>query len=104
MRVRHTYGVLAWREDLCSSDLTSELQSHSHLAEDGIRDESVTGVQTCDRKSTRLNSSHTLISYAVFCLDRKSVVQGKSVDLGGRRILKKKNNGGLAVASPEPPL
>src|SRR3954449_11714049 len=33
------------------------------------------GVQTCalDRKSTRLNSSHTLISYAVFCLDKKSL-------------------------------
>src|SRR3954449_8400102 len=32
------------------------------------------GVQTCalDRKSTRLNSSHTLISYAVFCLEKKS--------------------------------
>ena len=29
---------------------------------------------TADRKSTRLNSSHTIISYAVFCLDRKSVV------------------------------
>src|SRR4051795_11474485 len=31
------------------------------------------GVQTCalpDRKSTRLNSSHTLISYAVFCLKK----------------------------------
>ena len=27
-----------------------------------------------DRKSTRLNSSHLPISYAVFCLDRKSVV------------------------------
>ena len=27
-----------------------------------------------DRKSTRLNSSHVKISYAVFCLDRKSVV------------------------------
>ena len=27
-----------------------------------------------DRKSTRLNSSHYSISYAVFCLDRKSVV------------------------------
>ena len=27
-----------------------------------------------DRKSTRLNSSHITISYAVFCLDRKSVV------------------------------
>src|SRR5260221_6494878 len=24
-----------------------------------------------DRKSTRLNSSHTVISYAVFCLNRK---------------------------------
>src|SRR3954449_10094105 len=31
------------------------------------------GFQTCalDRKSTRLNSSHTLISYAVFCLKKK---------------------------------
>src|SRR4029434_142536 len=26
-----------------------------------------------DRKSTRLNSSHTCISYAVFCLKKKSV-------------------------------
>src|SRR3954449_4080732 len=34
-------------------------------AEDGIRDESVTGVQTC-ALPIRLNSSHTLISYAVF--------------------------------------
>src|SRR3954462_10259195 len=33
------------------------------------------GVQTCalDRKSTRLNSSHTIISYAVFCLKKKRV-------------------------------
>src|SRR3989337_290811 len=31
------------------------------------------GVQTCalDRKSTRLNSSHGSISYAVFCLQKK---------------------------------
>src|SRR5260221_9716374 len=26
---------------------------------------------TADRKSTRLNSSHTVISYAVFCLKKK---------------------------------
>src|SRR3954466_7870891 len=34
----------------------------------------MTGVQTCalDRKSTRLNSSHTIISYAVFCLKKKT--------------------------------
>src|SRR5438132_12980337 len=28
---------------------------------------------TTDRKSTRLNSSHTVISYAVFCLKKKSI-------------------------------
>src|SRR5438034_2514628 len=28
-------------------------------------------VDTIDRKSTRLNSSHTVISYAVFCLKKK---------------------------------
>src|SRR5438034_5699440 len=27
-----------------------------------------------DRKSTRLNSSHTVISYAVFCLKKKNVM------------------------------
>src|SRR5260221_3450377 len=30
------------------------------------------GVSCRDRKSTRLNSSHTVISYAVFCLEQKS--------------------------------
>ena len=30
----------------------------------------VTSAET-DRKSTRLNSSHTVISYAVFCLKKK---------------------------------
>src|SRR5438132_10622477 len=28
-------------------------------------------IQNGDRKSTRLNSSHTVISYAVFCLKKK---------------------------------
>src|SRR5437588_3774791 len=28
-------------------------------------------LKTIDRKSTRLNSSHTVISYAVFCLKKK---------------------------------
>src|SRR5947209_14948265 len=30
------------------------------------------GRQTLDRKSTRLNSSHANISYAVFCLKKKN--------------------------------
>src|SRR2546427_7066071 len=91
-------------------------------AEDGIRDLTVTGVQTCalpilfglgqaslledaygatgwllvgllqifimvaviaplqywrDRKSTRLNSSHSQISYAVFCLKKKKTTTAK---------------------------
>src|SRR5258708_29501977 len=32
-----------------------------------------------DRKSTRLNSSHQIISYAVFCLKKKKNYQGASV-------------------------
>src|SRR5438034_8524117 len=46
----------------------------------------VEGVVTCevpllrdeDRKSTRLNSSHTVISYAVFCLKKKKTIQTDS--------------------------
>ena len=32
----------------------------------------VDGIELRDRKSTRLNSSHALISYAVFCLKKKN--------------------------------
>src|SRR2546426_2780458 len=32
------------------------------------------GSRTLDRKSTRLNSSHLVISYAVFCLKKKNTV------------------------------
>src|SRR2546427_5433563 len=49
-----------------------------HLVErDAARIRIATGVrnaqrfQTPDRKSTRLNSSHSQISYAVFCLKKK---------------------------------
>src|SRR5438132_6182708 len=34
-----------------------------------------------DRKSTRLNSSHTVISYAVFCLKKKKRERGTTVCL-----------------------
>src|SRR3954466_16087163 len=44
-----------------SEEHTSELQSHDNL-----------GGRRIDRKSTRLNSSHTIISYAVFCLKKKT--------------------------------
>src|SRR5437868_8908935 len=38
-----------------------------------------------DRKSTRLNSSHVSISYAVFCLKKKNNTQYKAVDIRSRR-------------------
>src|SRR5258708_13466636 len=33
-----------------------------------------------DRKSTRLNSSHQIISYAVFCLKKKKQIKNASTD------------------------
>src|SRR2546422_6790819 len=36
---------------------------------------------TRDRKSTRLNSSHGYISYAVFCLKKKRPKDGRSTQL-----------------------
>ena len=41
---------------------TDDLVGAIHIVKDG---------QTLDRKSTRLNSSHVVISYAVFCLKKK---------------------------------
>src|SRR5258708_4532511 len=37
----------------------------------GIHETGLTGTHNRDRKSTRLNSSHQIISYAVFCLKKK---------------------------------
>src|SRR5690242_21569122 len=37
----------------------------------GDRPDQPAFIQTLDRKSTRLNSSHMSISYAVFCLNKK---------------------------------
>src|SRR2546430_8996350 len=35
----------------------------------------LTAMLNGDRKSTRLNSSHSQISYAVFCLEKKTIIQ-----------------------------
>src|SRR5689334_25149232 len=75
-------------------------------AEDGIRDGTVTGVQTCAlpilargqilfTEGELCRGLHVVLEGRVELRqvsprDRKSVVKGKSVDLGGRRIIKKK--------------
>src|SRR5687768_18234641 len=69
--VDHSLGGFGARpietEKGAARDIAIELRAISegclaHSVEDGMRE---------DRKSTRLNSSHGYISYAVFCLKKK---------------------------------
>src|SRR5690348_17772489 len=43
-------------------------------------------VETSDRKSTRLNSSHPSISYAVFCLKKKKKLLPTTVEITHSRL------------------
>src|SRR5690606_40345439 len=97
-RRRHTRFSRDWSSDVCSSDLarindTKEDGRNVNLQLDYVRPFSdhhklEAGYRTIirrsmdyqysqsdstlgDRKSTRLNSSHVKISYAVFCLKKK---------------------------------
>src|SRR2546430_10799022 len=45
-------------------------------AEEGVREG---GRAAGDRKSTRLNSSHSQISYAVFCLKKKNITPSSRI-------------------------
>src|SRR2546429_5914375 len=81
-RRRHTRCSRDWSSDVCSSDLFPpwcrpqgcrelELICIGHRLE--TRAVRVTSwLEDRDRKSTRLNSSHGYISYAVFCLKKKN--------------------------------
>src|SRR5687768_17865177 len=51
--------------DAANADLTQALELLANLQANGVDASKV------DRKSTRLNSSHGYISYAVFCLKKK---------------------------------
>src|SRR5699024_12249961 len=54
--------------DLVFGFIVSVLTSPLGLPEDGLGEGFFPGQLLQDRKSTRLNSSHVSISYAVFCL------------------------------------
>src|SRR5699024_11404487 len=86
-RRRHTRSKRDWSSDVCSSDLGSEIapllgtgfsqvSNRGHRSTGGLRRLQVyrlrLQVDEEDRKSTRLNSSHVSISYAVFCLIKKT--------------------------------
>src|SRR5438034_6106119 len=86
-RRRHTRSLCDWSSDVCSSDLRvrvpvvvldplhvvalEELGDAEHALGAEVVVEVETQADLQDRKSTRLNSSHTVISYAVFCLKKK---------------------------------
>src|SRR5437588_7164859 len=76
-RRRHTRSLCDWSSDVCSSDLM-KVAAHSH-GKQAIDHTIALGVDSIehstDRKSTRLNSSHTVISYAVFCLKKKNATK-----------------------------
>src|SRR5258707_5756995 len=80
-RRRHTRYWRDWSSDVCSSDLRMDRRRRAdvgqsrHLASGlaGLHRRRASADQALpgDRKSTRLNSSHANISYAVFCLKKK---------------------------------
>src|SRR5260221_3787584 len=63
-----------WAEhyDLRGDDMLKFQDEVAKKVVDGLQVEVSGKEQQTDRKSTRLNSSHTVISYAVFCLKKKN--------------------------------
>src|SRR5438132_5413167 len=93
-RRRHTRSLCDWSSDVCSSDLRA-LHYESGVEPWDRRECALYGcgntefkdhAQSQDQKSTRLNSSHTVISYAVFCLKKKKKKKKRK-----HRMLKNKN-------------
>src|SRR5688572_32265738 len=87
-RRRHTRFDCDWSSDVCSSDLLPQrftLRGREYVVAEVLERWKTSTpdrgemylrrhwfrVRTTDRKSTRLNSSHSQISYAVFCLKKK---------------------------------
>src|SRR5687768_18097156 len=73
-------GLQVWdRPDTRLSDLIEQLNAANKLTDPAERQKAIAAARASaqpaprrlDRKSTRLNSSHGYISYAVFCLKKK---------------------------------
>src|SRR3712207_7866877 len=96
-RRRHTRYWRDWSSDVCSSDLAADPGGGHRRAR-----RRVSRGTAQERRTLGLWTAGWLLLFLVVGLlwvgdlslewpvDRKSVVEGKSVDLGGRRIIKKK--------------
>src|SRR5690349_22210127 len=60
----------------------SEIVNFDSVDTVGCRDDDLVRIEPADRKSTRLNSSHVEISYAVFCLKKKRHSQQQRIRVG----------------------
>src|SRR5260221_8738100 len=72
----HFEHAVSGDRDVVFGELLQDGEHHILLAQGrGVFDLQQAGydVHHPDRKSTRLNSSHTVISYAVFCLKKKKL-------------------------------
>src|SRR5712675_2606346 len=90
-RRRHTRCSRDWSSDVCSSDLLfarSLAQTYQGSPAESFMPPMPTPF--LDRKSTRLNSSHGYISYAVFCLKKKK--KKKNTTFTKKNNKKKKPN------------
>src|SRR3712207_9165769 len=68
-------GILEGRH-VRQDELIAYVEENLRLAADALRqtsDDYDATDEAADRKSTRLNSSHANISYAVFCLKKKKI-------------------------------
>src|SRR3712207_9067346 len=85
-RRRHTRYWRDWSSDVCSSDLIGGQQAvdAAKTPQPAARPELMTALGATATVKGALSWANLAKQ------DRKSVVEGKSVDLGGRRIIKKK--------------
>src|SRR5438874_5012829 len=69
------------RRDLDQHRIDQEVEHHDAANEHQSKAECfrIEGLRRGDRKSTRLNSSHVEISYAVFCLKKKKKKQKRKI-------------------------
>src|SRR2546422_10071118 len=65
-------GLGAERLDIAHPAVAHAAAEPTHHLEDHVGRRAPVGNASLDRKSTRLNSSHGYISYAVFCLKKKN--------------------------------
>src|SRR5690349_22678951 len=74
-RRRHTRSLRDWSSDVYSSDLSPCNRPWPRRSPSPAPGTAPSSRTDQDRKSTRLNSSHVEISYAVFCLKKKKKIQ-----------------------------